>query len=104
MSILTNILLQGAAANGGGFSGLIMIVAMIVIFYFFMIRPQSKKQKAIKKAREAMAVGDRVITAGGVYGRIKEISDTTMLIEISKGVDIKIEKTSVYPREESPKK
>lgn len=103
MNILNSIILQ-AAASGGGYSGLIMIVAMIVIFYFFMIRPQSKKQKAIKKAREAMAVGDRVITAGGVYGRIRAIENTTFFIEISKGVEIKIEKSSVYPYEEAPAK
>lgn len=103
MNILNSIILQ-AAASGGGYSGLIMIVAMIVIFYFFMIRPQSKKQKAIKKAREAMAVGDRVITAGGVYGRIRAIEVTTFIIEISKGVEIKIEKSSVYPYEENPAK
>lgn len=104
MDILNSIILQTSTGAGGGFSGLIMIAAMIAIFYFFMIRPQSKKQKAIKKAREAMAVGDRVITAGGVYGRIRAIEVTTFIIEISKGVEIKIEKSSVYPYEEDPAK
>lgn len=100
------ILLQSESA-GGGFSGMIMIIAMIVIFYFFMIRPQSKKQKEIKKAREAMQKGDSVVTAGGIHGKIKEISDTTILMEVAPGVSLKIDKASVFPagqQEESLKK
>lgn len=85
------------AQGQGGLSGIIMIVAMIVIFYFFMIRPQSKKQKEIKKAREAMQNGDKVITAGGIHGKIKDISDDTILIDIAPGVSIKVDKISVYP-------
>ena len=93
---MNSILLQ-AAAGGNSFSGLLMIVAMIAIFYFFMIRPQQKKQKEIKKAREAMKNGDRVVTAGGIHGKIKEISDATIMIEIAPGVQIKIDKGSVFP-------
>ena len=78
-------------------SGLLMIVAMIVIFYFFMIRPQQKKQKEIKSAREAMKSGDRVVTAGGIHGKLKEISDTTVMIEIAPGTQIKVDKGSVFP-------
>ena len=62
--MLTTILLQAAKSAGGGMEGLIMIVAMIAIFYFLMIRPQNKKQKEIKRQREAMKTGDRVVTAG----------------------------------------
>lgn len=93
--MLNTILLQ-AGGGGSSYTGIIMIVAMIAIFYFFMIRPQNKKQKEIRKAREAMGKGDRIVTAGGIYGTITEVSDTTFLVEISKGVTIKIEKTSVY--------
>lgn len=109
MNQLLTILLQDA--NEGGFlqnsGGLIMIVAMIAIFYFFMIRPQNKKQKEIRKAREALGVGDKVVTAGGIYGKIKEIGETTFIVEISAGVTIRIEKTSVYPApqpSDNPKK
>ena len=70
---------------------------MIVVFYFFMIRPQSKKQKEIKKAREALKSGDKIVTAGGIHGRIKDISETTMNVEIAPNVSIKIDKGSVYP-------
>lgn len=92
---LLHILLQ--QSQGGSWSGMLLILAMIVIFYFFMIRPQSKKQKEIKKAREALASGDRIVTAGGIHGRIKEISDATMIVEIAPGTSIKVDKSSVYP-------
>ena len=77
---------------------IIMIVALIAIFYFFMIRPQSKKQKEIRKFRESLKNGDKVITAGGIYGKIKEVSDksNTVILEISDGVKIRIDKGSIY--------
>ena len=65
-------------------------------FYFFMIRPQQKKQKEIQKSREALKTGDKVITAGGIYGKIKEIGDTYMLIEVADGVRIRVDKTSIF--------
>lgn len=80
--MLTNfILLQEQAAQGGGWSSMIMIVALIVVFYFFMIRPQQKRQKEIRKFREGIKVGDRIITAGGIYGKVRNINDTTFQIE-----------------------
>ena len=99
MTLLNSILLQADAA-GGGWSGMLMIIAMSAIFYFFMIRPQQKKQKEIRKAREAMKSGDKIVTAGGIYGRIKEVKDTCFIIEIASGVSIKIDKGSVYPTAE----
>ena len=94
--MLTNsILLQ--QTQQGDWSGIIMIVALIAIFYFFMIRPQQKRQKEIRKFREGIKVGDKVITAGGIYGKVRNINDTTFQIEISEGVKIIIDKGSVYP-------
>lgn len=81
-------------------SGIIMIVAMIAIFYFFMIRPQSKKQKELKKQREAMTTGTKVVTAGGIHGKIKEVGDTTFVIEIASGVSIRVDKASVFLAEQ----
>jgi preprotein translocase subunit YajC len=102
MQLETILLQQG---SGSSISGLIMIVAMIAIFYFLMIRPQSKQQKKLKNQRDAMQNGDRVVTAGGIHGKIKEISDATVLIEVSAGVTIKVDKSSVYPVvEETAKK
>lgn len=103
MDILNSMTLLQQQSQGGGLSGMLMIVAMIVIFYFFMIRPQNKKQKEIKKAREAMQTGDKIVTAGGIHGKIKEVSDTTLIIEIAQSVSIKVDKSSVYPAAEPEK-
>ena len=88
-----SILLQTGGPMG---SSLIFMVVIIAIFYFFMIRPQQKKQKQILKAREAMQNGDKVITAGGIHGRIKEVQTEYFLLEISNGVTIKVDKASVF--------
>lgn len=101
MSLLT-ILLQ-AAAGQSQWSGILMMVVIVAIFYFFMIRPQQKKQKEIQKSREALTVGDKVITAGGLYGKIKEIGDIYMLIEISDGVRVRVDKTSIFASSEDAK-
>ncbi len=85
------------AAPGGGFSGIIMIGVMIAIFYFLLIRPQQKKQKEMRKFREALKEGDHVVTAGGIYGKITGVKETTFIINIGDGVNIKIDKGSVYP-------
>jgi preprotein translocase subunit YajC len=82
--------------QGGGWSFWIMMIAIFVIFYFFMIRPQQKKQKELQKQRDALKKGDRVISAGGIYGIIKEVNETTFLIEVAKDVVIKMDKGSIY--------
>jgi len=79
---------------GNSMSSLIMIVAMIAIFYLFMIRPQAKKQKELKKCREAMKPGDKVVTIGGVHGKILEIAESTVLIS-SEGTKIRVEKSAI---------
>jgi len=94
---LLSILLQAATPQGGGNMGLIFMLLIFVVFYFFMIRPQTKRQKEIKKQREAMKAGDRVITSGGIYGKIREVKDdNTVLIEIAENVRIKVDKNSVF--------
>lgn len=87
-----------AAAGGkqtNPMSSLIFFGAIIVIFYFFMIRPQMKKQKDMKTYREGLKRGDKVVTAGGIYGRIAEISDRTVMLEIDQNVKVKVDKGSV---------
>ena len=78
----------------GGASNLIMLVIIIVIFYFFMIRPQTKKQKELKKFREAMAVGDKVVTIGGIHGKIVEVAESTIVIATESG-KIRLEKSAI---------
>lgn len=98
-----SILLQAPATGGSQWPGIIMMVVIVAIFYFFMIRPQQKKQKEIQKAREALKVGDSVITAGGIYGKIREIGDIYMMIEVANGVSIRVDKASVYASIEDAK-
>ena len=92
MNALT-IMLQ---AGGGNFSMIIMMVAIIAIMYFFMIRPQQKKQKEIMTFRNNLTIGQEVVTAGGIYGKIKELDVTTVTLEIASGVKIKIDRNSIY--------
>ena len=73
-----------------------MMILIFVVFYFFMIRPQTKKQKELQKQREAMKKGDKVVTAGGIYGEIKEVQDNAFIITIAKDVTIKVSKESVF--------
>lgn len=97
MNLLT-ILLDAAAAGqqGGGYSFIIMMVAIFAIMYFFMIRPQNKKQKEITRFRNSLQVGQDVITSGGIYGKVKNIQDDKISLEIAAGVKIEIDRSSVY--------
>ncbi len=92
------ILLQAATGEQAGsqWSFWIMMILIFIVFYFFMIRPQSKKQKELQKQRDAMKRGDKVVTAGGIHGIIKEVLETAILIEIAKEIIIKVDKNSVY--------
>ena len=96
--MLNLILLQaeGAAQQGSQWSFWIMMILIFVVFYFFMIRPQTKKQKELQAQREAMKKGDKVVTAGGIYGEIKEVQENAFIITIAKDVTIKVSKESVF--------
>ena len=84
------------AGGGGDYSFLIMMVAIFAIMYFFMIRPQNKKQKEIANFRKSLQVNQKVITAGGIHGVIKEINDDHIVLEIASNVKIKIDKNSIF--------
>ena len=73
-----------------------MMVAIFAIMYFFMIRPQNKKQKEIMNFRKNLEVGQEVISAGGIYGKVKAIEDNVVVLEIASGVKIRIDKNSIY--------
>ena len=95
--MLNYILLQ-AQQGGSGWGSMLMILALIAIFYFFMIRPQSQRQKKVNEFRKGLQKGDKVMTAGGIYGTIKEVKDThvVLCIDKSKDVNIKVDKTMIY--------
>ncbi|MEZ4722794.1 MAG: preprotein translocase subunit YajC [Flavobacteriales bacterium] len=90
------ILLQLGGEDNPLFSFL-PIIAIVIVFYFFMIRPQQKKAKDAKKFREALGKGDKVITIGGIHGKIVEIKDQYLVLNIANGVDIKVQKSAVSP-------
>ncbi len=92
---LGNILLQASSTGSGAMGQLVMILLIIVIFYFFMIRPQMKKAKQEKLFKESLLKGDKVVTIGGVHGKIVEVNDTTFMVEVDNNVKLKIEKTAV---------
>ena len=100
---LALILLQ---AQGGGspYSMIIMLVLMVAIFYFFMIRPQNKRRKEIENFRNNLAIGSEVITASGVYGKVKNLNEgeAYISIEIANGVVIKIDRNYVYAKDNQP--
>jgi preprotein translocase subunit YajC len=84
-----------ASGMGGGSSMLIFILLMILIFYFFMIRPQQKKQKKVEEARNSLQKGDKVVTIGGIHGKITDIKDRTFTIEIAHDVRIEVDKAAI---------
>lgn len=84
-----------AAPVGGGYSFWIMIIAMIAIMYFFMWRPESKRRKQMQKFRDGLKKGDKIITAGGIYGVVKEVDLTSLLIEVDSNVTLRVDKNMV---------
>jgi preprotein translocase subunit YajC len=71
------------------------LILVVVVFYFFMIRPQMKKQKELKKFRENLQVGDKIVTIGGIHGKILEVSDTTVLLSCESSTKLRVEKSAV---------
>ena len=91
-------LLQAAQGGGGGMSFLFMMVIIFAIMWFFMIRPQQKRQKEIQNFRNSIVKGSQVVTAGGIYGTVKEVDEAnnTLKIEIASGICVKVDKGSVF--------
>ena len=80
--------------SGQGMQSLLMLGLMVLIFYFFMISPQMKKQKELKNFRENLKAGDKVVTIGGIHGKILEVSDTTVLIQ-AEGTKLRFDKSAI---------
>ena len=73
----------------------IMLIAIFAVMYFFMIRPQQKRQRELRKFRESLQKGDKVVTVGGIYGTVVEVKDTYILIEVDSNVRLRFDKSSV---------
>ena len=95
MDLMTVMLQAAAPAGGGSASFLIMMVLIFAVMYFFMIRPQQKRQKELVKFRNALEKGQKIITAGGIYGTIKEVKETYVLVEVDSNVAIRVDKNMV---------
>lgn len=93
---------QAAPQGAPAWTSLIFFVVIILIFWLFFIRPQSKRQKKLQQERDAIAVGDSVITAGGVHGVVRKVREQTFEVEIARDVCIEIAKSSVYPNGTDP--
>ncbi|MBR5483129.1 MAG: preprotein translocase subunit YajC [Alistipes sp.] len=88
--------LQAAAAQQPGMGSFwIMMLLMVAVMYFFMWRPESKRRKEMANFRANLKKGDKIITAGGIYGVVKEIKETTLLIEVDGNVTLRIDKNMV---------
>ncbi len=91
---------QGAAAPagqgaGGGATFWIMIILMFAVMWLFMIRPQRKQQKELENFRRSLQKGDKVVTAGGIYGTVQEIEERTVLIRVDGDVKLRVDKNSI---------
>lgn len=96
MNLISVILMLGGQdGQGGGMSSIIFLILIFGVFWFFMIRPQMKKQKAQQKFKETIGKGDKIVTIGGVHGKIIEVQDTTFIIEVEGQNRLKIEKSAV---------
>lgn len=98
MTTLALIYLQAAPAGQGSpnmLTGLLPLLLVFVVFYFFMIRPQMRKQKELTTYRNAISKGDKVITTGGIYGKVVEVNDNVVTIEIANDVKIRVDKSAI---------
>ncbi len=94
-NLLYVLLIQAQGTEQNPYSSLIFIGLIFVIFYFFMIRPQMKKQKDSKKFREALKNGDKVLTIGGIYGKIIEVREKAVILEVEDKNKLKVDKTAL---------
>jgi preprotein translocase subunit YajC len=92
---LLSIFLMTPQEGESPYTSMIFLLAIILIFYFFMIRPQVKKQKDSKKFREALKNGDKILTIGGIYGKIVEVREKAVIIEVEDKVRLKVDKTAL---------
>jgi preprotein translocase subunit YajC len=90
---LLSILLETPQGNNATFY--VFLLSIMVVFYFFMIRPQVKKQKEEKQFRETLQKGAKVVTIGGIHGRILEVNEKTFMIEIDTNVRVRCEKSAI---------
>jgi preprotein translocase subunit YajC len=93
--LISNAWAQSAPPQGGAASGLFMFVVLAAVFYFLLIRPQMKQVKEHRKLVESLVKGDEVATNGGLLGRINDVGENFLVLEIAKDIEVKVQKQSV---------
>ena len=96
MNHLLLILLMAGGKDQNPLMSLLPLLLIVVVFYFFMIRPQMKKQKEMKNFRQSLKVGDKIITSGGIYGKIAEMRENAVIMEIEEKVRMKVDIASIF--------
>jgi len=95
MTMMHILLMTSPGGKGGGAMGLVFPIALVAVFYFFMIRPQTKKAKDQKAFRANLQKGDKVVTIGGIHGKIIEVQETTFTIEVEGGNRLRVEQSAI---------
>ncbi|MCE5347811.1 MAG: preprotein translocase subunit YajC [Bacteroidales bacterium] len=85
----------GATGQSNAFVTFLPLILVFVVFYFFMIRPQMKKQKEMNNYRSSLKRGDKVITTGGIYGKIYEVKDHYVTMDVGGDVKLKVDKNAL---------
>jgi len=95
---------NAAAQQGGrpGYETIVMLVIMFAIFYFLLIRPQQKRAKQHKALLEALKIGDQVVTAGGMHGKVAALQENVITLEVASGVRIKFNRSSIVSTQREP--
>lgn len=97
MNFLNITLLQAAPQQGSSFSGIFMIILIFVIFWLFFIRPQNKRAKEQQKFRENLKKGDKIVTIGGIHGKVVEVKENTVIVSVDPNASIEFEKSAIIP-------
>ncbi|PID93434.1 MAG: preprotein translocase subunit YajC [Bacteroidetes bacterium] len=92
----------GGEQKGGGYTSILFLLVLIVVFYLFFIRPQVKKSKDQRNFQEGISKGDKVITVGGIHGKVVEVHETAVTIDTGNGNKLKVEKSAISMENSTP--
>ena len=88
-------MLEASASEPGALMQFLPLLLILVVFYFFFIRPQQKKAKDQKKFREELKKGQKIVTIGGIHGKILEVKESTVILEVGNGIKMTVEKSAI---------